>query len=244
MSTNRVQQQDAYILHTRPYTESSLIIEVFTKDFGRLGLLAKGARNHKNKKRGVLQPFQPLLISWQGKGDLPILTEIEQGKGLLLFDYKSRVCGFYVNELIYKLLHRRDPNKGLYSAYSTLMNNLDVSNNQQLDREVNLRLFEKQLLAEIGYALILDRDIDSEELINPELVYEYIPERGPQKYQARSSQSPLIVSGMVLHSIHRNRYPNDVIMNQSKRFMRHMLQIILAGKTIISRHLLYISQLH
>ena len=109
-----------------------------------------------------------------------------------------------------------------------------------------MRLFEKQLLAEIGYALILDRDIDSEELIDPELVYEYIPDRGPQKYQARSrsSQSPLIVSGMVLHSIHRNRYPNDAIMNQSKRFMRHMLQSILTGKTILSRHLLYISRVN
>ncbi len=241
MAGHRVHQQSAFVLHTRAYTESSLIVEVFSKEYGRLGLLAKGARNPKTRKRGVLQPFQPLLIGWTGKGDLPILTEVEQGAHLFHFDYKSRVCGFYANELIYLLLQRRDPYSELYGSYQMLMSDLHHCALKNKERELSLRLFEKQLLSEIGYALILDRDIDQQELINPELVYRYIPEQGPQIYRDRGSRSPLVVSGMVLLCIQRNQYPNDQLMSQAKRFMRHILVSLLGGKKIYSRSLLYLS---
>ena len=248
MSTKRVNQQPAFIIHTRPYTETSLIVEVFSPDYGRVGLLSKGARNPKNHKRGILQPFQPLLLNWIGKGELPILSSVEQGKCLLHFDYKSRVCGFYINELIYKLLQRRDPHPGLYAAYAELMQTLNACSLKNKERELALRLFEKKLLTEIGYGLILDRDVDQGELINPELVYRYVPERGPEVYRGdlhRSASatvsSPLIVSGMVLYCINRNQYPSEQIMQQAKQFMRYVLQTLLAGKTIYSRRLLYIS---
>ena len=241
MTSRRIHQQPAFILHTRAYTESSLIVEVFSKEYGRLGLLAKGARNPKTRKRGVLQPFQPLLVGWTGKGELPILTEVEQGDQLFYFDYKSRVCGFYANELIYRLLQRRDPYSELYKSYKMLMSDLNQCVFKNKERELSLRLFEKRLLSEIGYALILDRDIDQQELINPELVYRYIPEQGPEIYYGQGGRSPLIVSGMVLHCIARNQYPNDKIMNQAKLFMRHILLSLLGGKAIYSRSLLYIS---
>lgn len=244
MSAKRVNQQPAFIIHTRPYTETSLIVEVFSPDYGRIGLLSKGARNPKNHKRGILQPFQPLLLNWIGKGELPILSSVEQGKGLLHFDYKSRVCGFYINELVYKLLQRRDPHPQLYMAYAELMQTLNACSLKNKERELGLRLFEKKLLTEIGYGLILDRDVDQGELINPELVYRYVPERGPEVYRSEmytAASSPLIVSGMVLHCIDRNQYPNEQIMQQAKQFMRYILQTLLGGKTIHSRRLLYIS---
>lgn len=248
MSAKRVNQQSAFIVHTRPYTETSLIVEVFSHDYGRLGLLSKGARNPKNHKRGILQPFQPLLLNWIGKGELPILSSVEQGKNLLYFDYKSRVCGFYINELIFKLLQRRDPHPELYVAYSELMQTLNDCSLKNKERELALRLFEKKLLTEIGYGLILDRDVDQGELINPELVYRYVPERGPEVYRSdihktasSTASSPLIVSGMVLHCIDRNQYPSEQIMQQAKQFMRYILQTLLDGKIIYSRRLLYIS---
>ncbi len=241
MAAYQIHQQAVFVLHTRPYTETSLIIEVFSQEFGRLGLLAKGARNSKTRKRGILLPFQPLLMSWTGKGELPILTEVEQGHSLFYFDYKSRVCGFYANELVYKLLQRKDPYQKLYQSYNQLMQSLHDCSFKNKERELSLRLFEKNLLSEIGYALILDRDIDQHELINPELVYRYIPERGPEIYRSNKGESPLIVSGMVLHCIDRNSYPNDIIMQQAKRFMRNILQSLLGGKPIHSRSLLYIS---
>ncbi len=241
MAGYRVHQQAAFVLHARPYTESSLIVEFFSQDFGRIGLLAKGARNPKTRKRGILLPFQPLLVSWTGKGELPILSEVEQGNELLHFDYKSRVCGYYANELVYKLLQRKDPHRQLYDAYAQLMQSLHKCSFKNKERELSLRLFEKSLLSEIGYALILDRDIEHQELINPELVYRYIPERGPEIYRSNKVESPLIVSGMVLHCIERNQYPNDQIMQQAKRFMRYILQSLLGGKSIYSRSLLYIS---
>jgi DNA repair protein RecO (recombination protein O) len=251
MANRRVNQQAVFVLHTRPYTESSLIVEVFSQDYGRAAVLAKGARSQKTRKRGILQPFQPLLIGWTGKGELPILTDVEQGNKLFHFDYKSRVCGFYANELVYRLLQRHDPHPDLYYAYQDLMLDLHRLSFQKKERELSLRLFEKRLLSEIGYALILDRDVDNQELINPELVYRYVPERGPEIYQSSvaysdnsnlyTTNSPLVVSGMVLHCIERNQYPNEQLMQQAKRFMRHILKTLLNGKPIYSRSLLYLS---
>ena len=176
-----------------------------------------------------------------GNGELPILSEVEQSDSLFHFDYKSRVCGYYANELVYKLLQRKDPYQKLYDDYAQLMQSLHDCSFKNKERELWLRTFEKNLLSEIGYALILDRDIDHQELINTELVYRYIPERGPEIYRSGRGESPLIVSGMVLHCIDRNRYPNDQIMQQAKRFMRYILQSLLGGKPIHSRSLLYIS---
>ena len=241
MANHRVNQQPVFILHSRPYTETSLIVEIFSPDYGRVGLLAKGARNPKNHKRGILQPFQPLLMNWVGKGELPILSSVEQGDHLFHFDYKSRVCGFYANELIYKLLQRRDPHPKLYEYFIKLMEHLNVCAFQNKERELSLRSFEKKLLIEIGYGLILDRDIEQQELIDPELFYHYIPERGPEVCQSNAQYSPLIVSGMVLHCIDRDHYPTEQLMQQAKQFMRQILQTLLNDKPVHSRRLLYVS---
>jgi len=118
----RVHHQAAYVLVNRPYSETSWIVEVFTRDYGRFSLMAKGARRIKSKLKGALQPFQPLLISWVGKGEMPILTsaEIDQEQ----YDFAAHdlqgdalVCGFYCNELMVNLLHRHDPHAELFERY-------------------------------------------------------------------------------------------------------------------------------
>jgi len=177
------------------------------------------------------------------------LTEAEQGKALYLLNYRSRVCAFYATELVYNLIQRNDPHLQLYGYYQQLIKQL--SSNEK--RELALRFFEKQLLRELGYALVLDREIESQDLIEPDLMYQYILEKGPVLYQAQLHQepsfndayfSPLLVSGIVLNSIERDLYADDGVMKQAKRFMRYIIKVILDRKNLHSRDMLYLSSQH
>ena len=236
----RVTQQTAYVLHTRAFSETSLLVELLTHSQGRLSVLAKGARRLKSPFRGVLQPFQALVTGWSGKGELPVLTQAELQGRYHCLDYKSRVCGFYANELLMSLLQRRDPHQQLFSEYHSLMSAL--SENTQ--RELALRSFEKSLLQEIGYGLILTHEVEQQKPIESEQWYRYFPETGPILETAQMShesnwQSPLLVSGRVLKSIECNDYPDDNVMVEAKRFMRRILQLMVVGKPLHSRNLLY-----
>ena len=189
---------------------------------------------------------------------MPVLTQTEYQHCYLDLDYRSRVCAYYANELLSRALQRRDPHPSLFDAYSELL--LALAGNQQ--RELALRRFEKRLLNDIGYALILDSDVDSGAPIQDDLLYQYVPESGPvavvqqyvQHYSQQSSQhsvqqvalpstkpweSGLIVSGLVLNSLGRDQYRDDNVMRDAKRFMRSMLQPLLGQKPLTSRSLLY-----
>jgi len=158
----RVHQQQAYVLLNRPYSETSWLVEVFSRDYGRLTLMAKGARRIKSKLKGSLLPFQPLLLSWVGKGEMPTLTsaEIDQS-GYRLLDHELKgdalVCGFYCNELIINLLHRHDPHTKLFDDYHavimSLSKNLGPENveSKKMTLANLLRRFEQVLMRETGY---------------------------------------------------------------------------------------------
>ena len=113
----RVQHHQAYILHTRPWSETSLLIDAFSRVHGRVSLLAKGARRIKSKVRGLIRPFQPLLLSWSGKGELQVLTDAETELPVAMPDHQSWLCGCYMNELLIKTLHKHDPHEQLYDYY-------------------------------------------------------------------------------------------------------------------------------
>ena len=114
----RTQQQSAFILHQRNYSETSLLLELYTRRHGRIGLIAKGARRPSNKNRGTLKPFQPLLVGWSGRGELMVLTGAEPDGASVDLVGSSLYCGFYLNELLMRLLHRHDPHEALYDRYN------------------------------------------------------------------------------------------------------------------------------
>jgi len=151
--SQRVELQDAFVLHRRPYQNSSLLLEVYTPDFGRVGLVARGARRAKSPWRGLLQPFSPLLLSWQGRGELHTLIHAEEAQASLALHSQSLLCGFYLNELLMRLSEREDPLPELFSLYHHAL--LQLSENNLETLEAVLRLFELRLLSLLGYGLPL-----------------------------------------------------------------------------------------
>src|SRR5258706_6407576 len=170
----REQQQSAFVLHQRNYSETSLLLEVYTRRHGRIGLIAKGARRPSSKNRGVLKAFQPLLLGWSGRSDLMTLTGAEADGATIEIAGTALYCGFYLNELLTRLLHRHDPHEALYDRYRAALEGL----RDRGSHEVVLRIFEKHLLKEIGYGLTLERESASERPIDHHAVYDYWRERG------------------------------------------------------------------
>ncbi|MEN9471718.1 MAG: repair protein RecO [Pseudomonadota bacterium] len=233
------QLQAAYILHTRPYRDTSLLIDAFTESHGRISLIAKGARGIRGKKsrfRGALQAFIPLLLSWRGKTDLMNLLNAEPGNvQLSCLTGKLLVCGLYLNELLIRLLYRYDPHPQLFQAYqvalSTLPNNPNIA----------LRLFEKKLLAELGYALYLHQESLTQQALLPDQSYQFIPSQGLVICLNKSIQKQLLFSGASLLAMHHEKWDTPTHLLDAKRLFRLALNHLLEGKTIRSRELLLIS---
>jgi DNA repair protein RecO (recombination protein O) len=230
----RVSQQPAFILHSRHFSETSLILEVFTRDHGRVGLMAKGARRPGNRARSLFNPFQPLLVSWIGRGELPILTDVESGGDIGGIDGPMIYCGFYLNELLVRLLHRHDPHDALFGAYHGAL----VALGSAAIPEIVLRLFEKRLLAEVGYGLVLDHDISDHAPIMPDALYEYALERGPARVaQAQAPVRGVRVHGASLLALAAESLDTPVALRDAKVLMRAALARHLGGKPLHSRRL-------
>jgi len=178
----RVELEPAFVLHHRAYRETSLIIEAFGRDTGRVGLIAKGARRPKSALRGLLQSFRPLLLSWLDSGELGLLTGAEPDGYARSLAGKALFSGFYMNELLMRLMHRHDPHPELLHHYR---NAIDALRHGQRNEAV-LRIFEKQMLESIGYGLVLDRDFESGEPIHGDCAYRYQTDRG----RAKPDQTP------------------------------------------------------
>ena len=173
MTDNNVYLQPAYILAQRKYRETSLIIDLLTRDFGRISLLAKGVRKAKSKTAGLLQAFNPLKVSYFGKSDLKILSHVEMSGVHESFQGIGLYCGFYVNELITCFLHQYDPHPEVFDYYEACIAKLITNANI----EETLRFFELDLMTACGYGLILDYDTNNTQ-INSELIYQFDLEQG------------------------------------------------------------------
>src|SRR5437763_16220263 len=171
----RRDDQPAFVLHAYPYRETSLIVEAFTPDFGRVALVARGAKRPRSELRGLLQGFQPLLLSWSGQQELKTLLKAEWRGGLPRVGGGALLCGFYLNELLLKLLPREDPHPELFRHYGNALARLAAT----ADHAPVLRQFEVELLAALGYALPLEREADTGRRIDPAARYYYAFERGP-----------------------------------------------------------------
>lgn len=233
------QLQAAYILHTRPYRDTSLLIDAFTASQGRINLIAKGARGVRGRKsrfRGTLQAFVPLLLSWRGNTDLMNLINAEPNPiPLPHLTGKLLVCGLYLNELLIRLLYRYDPYPHLFQAYQTTL--CSLSDNPA----VALRLFEKKLLAELGYALYLNKDSLTNQTLLPYQSYQFIPSQGLVICLNKSLPKQSIFSGASLLAMHHETWDTSTHLLDAKRLFRLALNYLLEGKTIRSRELLMLS---
>src|SRR5437667_10731600 len=170
----RRDDQQAFVLHAYPYRETSLIVEALTLEHGRVAMVARGAKRPRSELRGVLQAFQPLCLSWAGAGELKTLMGAEWRGGLPLVTGAALLCGFYLNELLLKLLPREDPHPGVFADYETALGDLAAGR----DQATVLRRFEVRLLAAMGYALPLVTDADTGAPVDPAVRYHYAFDRG------------------------------------------------------------------
>ena len=230
--------QSAFVLHTYAYRETSLIVEAFTADYGRVAMVARGARRPRSETRGLLQAFQPLTLSWAGGGELKTLLKAEWGGGLPLPRGAALLCGFYLNELLLKLLAREDPHAALFCDYEDALASLSQKTTVAEQGAV-LRRFELRLLAELGYALPLTQDADTGAAIDPVARYHYDFGRGPRALAATVAREPAarypLIRGATLLGLAANAFPDAETAAEAKRLMREVLDHYLEERRIFSR---------
>lgn len=225
--------QPAFVLHSYAYRETSLIVEAYTRDHGRVALVARGARRPKSALRGVLLSFQPLLLSWSGRGELGTLTRVEWRGAYCPLKGEALICGFYLNELLLKLLARDDPHEQLFLVYEETLAALADDG----ERAAVLRRFEMCLLRELGYAVILDRDVERGEPVAREESYVYVVERGPVG-GAGAPRNGVELSGQTLLDMQSGVFTSAATQQQSKLLMRTLINHCLGNQVLHTRQLL------
>ncbi len=220
----------AFVLHQRPYRETSLLLDVLTEHYGRVSLVAKGVRGKKRSQAGILQLYQPLLISWSGRGELQTLIAVETVSPQYNLRSEAALCGLYLNELLVKLLPLHAGEPEIFQAYQQALIGL-----QQTEfTEIVLRLFEKHLLSHLGYGLVLDREFESGQVIEPHEQYTYQADAGLSAWQPGHA---IAISGRSLQHLMTERDFDQQSLNEIKNLMRSVIHFYLGGKPLQSRKL-------
>jgi DNA repair protein RecO (recombination protein O) len=228
----KVELTPCFILHSRSYLESSLILDIFSREHGRLHLIAKGAKREKSGFSGLLQPYQRLLMAWRGRNELMTLTDVETDiEAYELTDVKI-IAGFYVNELLIRLLHQHESHPELFDLYDVVLLELSISGN--VDKA--LRLFEKGLLQSLGYGLVLDHVIDDRQIIEVDKVYYYQLDAGPLMNMPLT-KNYIEISGKSLLALDSGELEDKKNLDEIKHLMRFILQGHLGDKPLASRAL-------
>lgn len=228
----RVEQQAAFILHHRPFRDTSQILDVISREHGRLALVARGSRGQKSRLRGVLRPFLPLSLSWVQRSDLGTLTGAELRGGPVQLNGDSLLAGYYVNELLLHFLHRHDPQPEIFELYVETVNSLCASGNVA----PCVRRFEIELLRQLGYALNLAHEAHTQQLLHADAYYEFRFEQGPVRVER--SSGPMVFSGAVLQAIAAGQFDDPAILTQANRLLREVIRFHLGGKELKSRKVL------
>ena len=226
----RAEHEAGYVLHTYPYKESSLIVEVFTRRFGRVALLARGARRPRSAMRGVLLSFHPLRLGWSASAELGNLISAEWAGALQPLSGRGLMCGFYLSELVLRLLPRDDPHEALFDDYAGALARLSAGE----AIAAVLRGFEKRLLAGLGYAPLLERDAATGAPIDPAGRYFYEPDRGP--VPARSGDR--LISGRTLLDVAADEYGRPETREEARTLMRTLIAERLHGQVLHTRTVL------
>lgn len=230
----RVSLEPCYLLHSRPYRESSLLLEALSRTQGRVGLVARGARGKRSRWKNALQPFRPLLLSWSQRGELGTLTGAEQVASPPALTGETLFCGLYANELLMAFLQRSDPHPGLFEEYSRLITALAAGNSPQ----PLLRLFEKQLMNSAGFGLQLEQEYGSGDLLEPDGWYEYVPEQGPLRRDPDAGEHTALVSGAALLALQSGRIETRHL-RELKALMRRVIRYHLGDRELRSQALFY-----
>lgn len=239
----RVLLQPGFVLHTRPYRNTSLIADTFTPDYGIVAVVARGARRRQSRLRGLIQPFRPLLLSWYGRGELMTLTAAEDRGAPFWYRGYALASAFYLNELLMRLVHRHDPHAELFSHYRRALAQL-----AQLDTTVGaepgaalqrvLRLYEKYLLQTLGFGLTLDREAHGGAPIRAEMQYHYYHDAGPVPAGVEAAGHTVTVSGRTLLALANDELNDPQVLQEAKRLLRRLLEGHLGTKPLGSRALI------
>ncbi|MDQ2068284.1 DNA repair protein RecO [Natronospira bacteriovora] len=237
MSDRRPQLQAAYVLHHLPYRDSSLILHVFSREQGRLVLVARGARRPRSSQRALLQAFRPLLLSWRLGGEMGTLTAVESAGSPLALAGERLLAGFYVNELILRLAGRQDPHPELYAVYEACLHRLGTE--ESMARV--LRRFEAEALTCIGYGLPLGEDCLDGFPIEADRLYRFDPSAGPRRIGGEAGTKA--VSGRTLLALQSEcwdspEWDDAVVLRESRRLLAQAMEPYLGGKPLKSAQVL------
>jgi DNA repair protein RecO (recombination protein O) len=228
-STQRVQLARAYVLHQRPFRDSSLIVEVFAREHGRMTVFARAARGPRSRF-AILQPFRALLLSWSGRGEAPALTGAENAGAALALPAARLMSAFYLNELLLKLLTRHDPHPELFDRYETALAQLA----RQPGADASLRQFEARLLEFIGYGLNLAAEADTGYPVRGDAYYHFQP--GVHGVVIAEPGSSGAIGGGVLQRLAAGTgFQSDAELRQARSLMRAALDHCLEGRELSTR---------
>lgn len=223
----RVEQAQASVLHQRPYRETSLLIELFSRDYGVIGLVANGARRPKSRLRPLLQPLQELSVSWTQRGELGTLRQAEQAAPGLSLRGDGLYAGLYMNELLMRLCVRGDPHPELYDRYRQALQALQGA----VEPGISLRLFERDLLEAIGYGLQLQHEADSGKAIEPGQRYRFHSHEGGRPL-APASEDDTHVSGAALLALQAGDLSDPQLRAQAKRILATAINHLLDNRPL------------
>jgi len=227
----RVQQQPGYILHHRPFRDTSQILDIVTRDHGKIAVVARGSRGSKSRLAGVLRPFLPLRVSWVAKSDLGTLTGAETTGPPAGMVGDALFSAYYVNELLLHFLHRYDPQPEIFNLYEEVIKALLITDNIA----AALRSFELEFLSLLGYAVNLDQEFGSREPLGSDQNYEYRMEQGPVLVERTGA---LVFTGAVYQGIAEQRFEEPDILKAASRLLREIIGFHLGGKELKSRKVL------
>jgi DNA repair protein RecO (recombination protein O) len=244
--SHRVVLQPAYVLHLKPYRDTSALVELITPEYGRVGVVARGIKGPTSKLRSVVQPFSPILISWSGRGELPSLVSAEsQGKAMFL-KADALACGLYMNELIMRLTHRAEPQIELFSIYDSCLRQLSQTSadTANLHLQQVLRHFEIQLLNCLGYGLVLDEEAGSGKKVRNNFDYDFQLETGAVVFENPHQEIfGIKISGKTLLALAndnlREHSMDMAVYKEAKQLLRFVLDRYLGNKPLFSRQLLH-----
>lgn len=232
----KVQLQPAYVLHHRPYRDTSRILELFTRDYGRVSVFARGARSARKAGTAltsILQPFNRLLVSWSGKGEAGQLTAAEFDGSVAALPPDRLVSGFYLNELLLKLFARHDGHPDVFALYGGTLQALKVD----AEGVRPLRLFEKRLLDALGYGLALEREVGSERPLEQRYAYRYRFDQGATRIEG-VAEGVDIFSGRTLLAVAREDFADAAVCAEARTLLRAALDRCLDGKELNTREVM------
>ncbi|MET0496908.1 MAG: DNA repair protein RecO [Steroidobacteraceae bacterium] len=233
--SRRIDLQPAFVLHHRPYRDTSRILQLFTRDHGRISVFARGARGGRNKSASllsVLQPFNQLLVSWSGRGEAGQLTAAEFDGGCSVLAPDRLVNGYYLNELLLKLFARHDSHPEVFALYAATIDALK----QPADGVRPLRIFEKRLLEALGYGLALECEANGEP-IEPDATYHYRLEHGALRADGIATGG-LIFAGASLLALAREEIDDPVCNADARRLLRAAMDRCLDGRELKTREVM------